>query len=100
MNTQKVEELKWENIKTLLFEEHLKRTNKGAKQPELSGQNKALFSKKGNMHVWEKRNRKNNPRKKFQERSLGDTKCFKSDKLGHTTVDLINKYLIKYHVSL
>ena len=48
LNTQKIEELKWEDIKALFIEEHLKRIDKGAKQPEVSGQNEALFSKKGN----------------------------------------------------
>ena len=81
LNTQKIEELKWENIKALLIEEHLKRTEKGAKQPELSGQNEALFSKKGNM-FGKKRNQENNPRKK-QKRSLSETRCFKCRKLGH-----------------
>ena len=68
LNTQKIEELKRENIKALLIEEHLKRTEKAAKQPELSGQNEALFSKKGNM--FGKKRNQNNPRKKSQERSL------------------------------
>ena len=81
LNTQKIEELKWENIKALLIEEHLKRTEKGAKQPEVSGQNEALFSKKGNM-FGKNRNQENNPRKK-QERSLSETRCFKCGKLGH-----------------
>ena len=65
----------------MLIEEHLKRIDKGAKQPEVSGQNEALFSKKGNM-FGKKRNQENNPRKK-QERSLSETRCFKCGKLGH-----------------
>ena len=82
LNIQKIEELKWENIKALLIEEHLKRTEKGAKQPEVSGQNEALSSKKGNM-FGKKRNQENNPRNKSQERSLNETRCCKCGKLVH-----------------
>ena len=31
LNTEKIEDLKWENIKALLIEEHLKRTERGTK---------------------------------------------------------------------
>ena len=83
LNTQKMEELKWENVKALLIEEHIKRTEKGTEQPELSSQNEALFTKKGNI-FGKRRNQENNPRKKTtQERSLHDIKCFKCQKHGH-----------------
>jgi hypothetical protein len=83
LNTQKIEELKWENVKALLIEEHLKRTEKDSKQPELSKQNEALFTKKGNM-FGKRRNQEHNPRKKTQNQGGGsDTRCFKCGKLGH-----------------
>ncbi len=44
LNSQKIDELKWENIKALLIEEHLKRTEKDAKQPDSSSQNDAIFT--------------------------------------------------------
>ena len=81
LNTQKIENLKWENIKALLIEEHLQRTENGTKS-EISSENEALFSKKENM-FGKRRNRENNPRKKPQDRSLKDTRCFKCGKLGH-----------------
>ena len=74
--------MKWENINALLIKKHLKRSEIGAKQPELSDQNEAQFSKKGNM-FGKKRNQENNPRKKSQERSLNEIRCFKCGKLGH-----------------
>lgn len=100
LNTQKIEELNWENIKALLIEEQLKRTEKGAKQLELSSRNEALFSKKGGMfgnkrkqdynprqrsreYNHRQRSQEYNPRQRSQERSLGDTRCFKCGKLGH-----------------
>ena len=82
LNSQKIEELKWENIKALLIEEHLKRTEKDAKQPDSSKQNDALLTKKGNM-FGKKRHQEHYPRKKPQERLLSSTKCFKCGKLGH-----------------
>ena len=80
LNAQKIEELKWKNIKALLIVEQLKRTDKGAKQS--CSQNEVLFSKKGGMYS-SKRKHEYNPRHRSQERSLDDTRCFKRGKIGH-----------------
>ena len=51
LNAQKVEDLKWENVKSLLIEEYMKRKQK---QTESPGQNDALFSKKSS-HIYSSR---------------------------------------------
>ena len=70
LNTHKIEDLKWENVKAALIEEHLKRTEKDEKQTKFSRQNEALFSTKSNY------------RRNAQERA-SNVRCFKCGKLGH-----------------
>ena len=49
LNAQKVEDLKWESVKSLLVEEYMKQKEKRSeKRTESPGQNDALFSKKSN----------------------------------------------------
>jgi hypothetical protein len=82
LNSHKIDELKWENIKALLIEGHLKRTEKDAKQHDSSPHHDALFTKKGNQSG-KTRHQEHYPRRKPQERFSSSTKCFKCGKLGH-----------------
>ena len=88
LNTHKIEDLKWENVKAALIEEHLKRTEKDEKQTKFSRQNEALFSTKGNGLLKSKdpqfnsKNHGSNYRRNAQERA-SNVRCFKCGKLGH-----------------
>ncbi|CAB3988288.1 retrovirus-related pol poly from transposon tnt 1-94 [Paramuricea clavata] len=92
LNAQKVEDLKWENVKSLLVEEYMKRKEK---QTESPGQNDALFSRKSN-YSFRGRNHQfrggrqcgnhtrdsgvHNQRRPNQMRGI---KWFKCEKFGH-----------------
>lgn len=91
LNAQKAEDLKWENVKSLLVEEYMKRKDKKTKFPD---QQDALFSKKSN-YSFQGKNQSRGSRhhstmtrdggEQYQRRSnqMRGIKCFKCERFGH-----------------
>ena len=93
LNTTKVDELNWDNIKGLLIEEYKKREEKENKRCNVNfGGNGALFSDKGNSTWSRGRNYRRggrsfgntgNSRQHNRQGSNQSPKCYKCQQVGH-----------------
>ena len=93
LNTTKVDELNWDNIKGLLIEEYKKREEKEDKRCNVNfGGNEALFSDKGNSTWSRGRNYRRggrsfgntgNSRQHNRQGSNHSPKCYKCQQVGH-----------------